>query len=151
MTRHLDPTRFGRLAMLQDLATLETRRTLESACAETDRRTTETTVLAQDLLDAEAGLEAVYAKDRLCLDGLRLAAWIVGSSEQALIGGKAALDRAQSDEREAGLEWMAARHRTEWFSDQARALQKKEADKRDETAESEARCLRLAMRQGVVT
>jgi len=149
MSRRPQPARFARLAMLQDLATLERRRALESACAETDRRTAKAAVLVQDLLAAEARLEAIYAKNRLCLDGLRLAAWIVGDSEQALTGGKAALDQAQSDEREAGMEWMAARYRTEWFSDQARALQKKEANRRDETAESEARSLRLAMRRGV--
>ncbi|WP_332819470.1 hypothetical protein [Sphingopyxis sp.] len=150
MSRRPQPARFARLAMLEDLAALERRRTLESACAETDQHSAKAALLTQDLLAAEAGLEAIYAKDRLCLDSLRLAAWIVGDSEQALVRGKAALDRAQSDEREAGLEWMAARHRTEWFSNQARTLQKKEADRRDETAESEARSLRLAMRPGVV-
>lgn len=150
MSRRPQPARFARLALLQDLATLERRRALESACAETDLHNAKADVLGRDLLAAEAGLEATYSKDRLCLDSLRLAAWIVGDSEQALVRGKAALDQAQYDEREARLEWMAARHRAEWFDDQARALQKKAAERRDEAAENEARSLRLAVRPGTV-
>lgn len=145
MSLRPEPARFGRLAMLQDLAALERRRELESACAETDRQNSRAAELAQEFAAAEAGLEAVYAKDRLCLDSLRLAAWIVDDSERALIDGKGELERAEADEREAGLEWMAARHRTQWFGDRTRALKKEAADKRDETAEGEARSLRLAM------
>lgn len=149
MIRHRSPARFGRLAILQDLAALERRRALENACALTDRRTTEAGELAQALSTAEIALEQVYAEDRLCLDRLRLAAWIVGDNERALTRGTTALEEAKSDEHEAGSEWMAARHRTEWFADQARLSHKKEADRLDEAAESEARSLRLAMRESL--
>lgn len=144
-------TRFHRLAALQELATLERRRELEGACAETDRRAVAATALSHELAAAEAGLTEVFARDRLCLDSLRWAAAIVGESERALTEGEAALDRAKGAEQEAGSAWMTARHRTEWFGDQARDLEKKEAAKIDDRAEAEARSLRVAGWRGVAS
>lgn len=147
MTRRLDPARFDRLAVLQNLATLERRRALEGACIETDHRAGVANEAAQVLSTADATLERVYAEERICLDRLRLAAWIVADCERILDRSEHALDEAKAEEHEAGLQWIAARHRTEWFGDQARTLQKKKAGKRDDRAENDARSLRLALRR----
>lgn len=137
-----------KLAGLQRLAALERRRELEAALQETERQRERHDALGRQLDDADAALGAVYANERMCLDRLRLAAAIVEHSEDALAKGARDLADADAAERRAGTDWLLSRHRGDWFSDHARALRQREAARRDEAADGEARSLRLAVDQG---
>lgn len=145
MTRMPSSERLGRLAGLQALAATEHSRSLAGACAETDRRRGEEAERAADLRAAEADLAGVHGGERFCLDRWRLAAAVVGSSANALVKWQQALQRAEDDERQASIDWLTARYRADWLTGRARAARRKEADRQDEKAESEARDLRLAL------
>lgn len=148
MTQRLGSSHFHRLASLQTLASLDKRRVLEHACAETDQRSKDVSSLTQEMVAAETNLEGVYGAVRLCLDSLRFAGAIVDQNAVALDKGKEQLTAARVREEEAAQNWMAARHRTQWFEDKTRMLQKKEAARRDDAAGLEARALRLVVRRG---
>lgn len=147
MSRPDKPAPFVRLAALQDLAATEHRRQLAVAQSETERRRNEEVALAKELAAAESNLDAIHAGDRFCPIRLRLAAAIVDVGEEALAVGRDRLRAAAMAEERAGADWLAARHRSRWFTDRARSLRKQEIDRRDDAAEREALMLRLASRR----
>lgn len=141
------PAGLSVIARLQELVTLESRRTLELAAAQAEVRA-KTKRQAEDVLAAS---EASYAEllAQPMFDPVRalLAGAILNHAVEEDEAQRAALLEARNNETAAGLAWQRDRHREEWFCDQSRQAAKAAARQRDVRAEDEVRQLRLALRQ----
>lgn len=133
----------AQLARLQRLAVLERRRGVELACAESDRREAAAHRLDTELAQAERDYAASHADGRMCLSRLTLAAAIVNAGADALRAEQGALAAARSDEAAAGAAWLQSRYRADWFEAGARDQQRRDAVRRGDRADEEARMLRL--------
>lgn len=146
MSRRGDHRASARMAGLQRLATIVRREELARAYQETDERAAEEERSLDRQREAERVLDAVFARERLCLDHLAWAGQHLEASETELTASRAALDTAQQDEVAALGGYAEAEQRLQWIASRARAEQRKHHDKREELALDEIALLRDARR-----
>lgn len=144
MTRRASMSGLARLAALQRLEADAEQRAAAAAAARSDSRGELRRAADERLAASEAEFAAALSGESFCLDRLRIAGAILDGCEAASADARADFAQAEREEAECCAQWLSARHRADWLDARLKIARKLLARADDETAEEEARALRLA-------